>query len=49
MLWRREHCGCLAFAFGAGLLIGAWLESGILCNCIGVGAIAFGVWILLKK
>ena len=49
MVWRRQHCGCMAAVFGAGVLIGMWLESALVSGCLGVGFIALGVWILLKK
>ncbi len=40
--------GCCLGAFGIGILAGAWLGGGFLCNCLGLGLVACGVMILKK-
>ena len=40
--------GCL-LAFGVGVLLGAWMKSGFVCNLIGLGLIGLGFCILRKR
>lgn len=47
---RRNHiCGCALVAFGSGLLVGLFLESGFLCAVIGLGLTALGIWCFGRK
>ena len=47
---RRNHLfGLALLSFGAGLIIGCWLESGLLRVCLGVGLLAAGILMLQKK
>ena len=39
--------GCL-LAFGLGVLLGAWMKSGFVCNLIGLGLIGLGVCVLRR-
>ncbi len=40
--------GCALIAFGIGVLIGALLEGGFLCNCFGIGLAVLGL-VVMKK
>ncbi|MBR2421692.1 MAG: hypothetical protein IKB09_05005 [Oscillospiraceae bacterium] len=42
-------CGGCLLAFGLGVLVGKWLESGLLCHLIGFGLIALGFCILRRR
>ena len=39
--------GCVV-AFGLGVLIGTWLESGLLCHLLGLGLIALGFCVIRR-
>jgi len=39
-------CGC---AFGLGVLVGAGLESGLLCLCLGMGLILAGISLVRRR
>ena len=41
--------GCVLIAFGVGVLLGAWLEGGFLCNCFGIGIAVLGVWVMRRS
>ena len=36
--------GSALIAFGGGILLGAWLEGGFLCNCLGIGLMLLGFY-----
>ena len=40
--------GGIAAAFGAGILLGAWLEGGFLCTVFGIGLILAGAYLFKK-
>jgi hypothetical protein len=47
---RRNHLwGWVLIAFGAGLLLGLFLESGFFCAVIGLGLMALGIWCFGRK
>ena len=41
--------GIAALAFGVGLLVCCWFESDFVRNCLGIGLVAAGIFILQKK
>ena len=43
MCRHNQLLGCCALAFGAGLLLGLWLESGFLAHCLGLGLVLIGL------
>lgn len=43
MCRRNQLLGLGILAFGLGLLVGCWLESELLRNCLGLGLLAAGV------
>lgn len=49
MCRRNQLTGLGCLGFGAGLLIGCWLESGLTRVCLAVIAIGIGIVILQKK
>lgn len=49
MCRRNQLIGLALLAFGLGLLIGCWLETGLSRICISVIAIGGGVLLLQKK
>ena len=49
MCRQNQLFGCAMIAFGLGVLIGTWLESGFLCHCMGLATLVFGVCVLRKK
>lgn len=49
MCRRNLLLGFGLLAFGFGLLVGCWLESEFVRNCIGLGLMAVGVLVLQKK
>lgn len=49
MCRQNQLFGCALMAFGLGLLIGAWLESGFLCHCFGFGLLVLGLLTVRKK
>ncbi len=48
MCRKNQLWGCAIAAFGVGLLISLFFESGFFCSCIGFGLICVGV-VLGKK
>ncbi|HIT34809.1 MAG TPA: hypothetical protein IAC31_09345 [Candidatus Faecousia intestinigallinarum] len=47
---RQNHLwGWMLICFGAGLLLGFWLESGFFTCCLGLGALALGVLVMSKN
>lgn len=47
---RKNHMWALAaIAFGIGLLIGLWIESGFVQGCMGMGFIGFGFFLFQRK
>ena len=46
---RQNHLygGCV-LAFGLGVLIGTWLESGLVCHLLGFGLIFLGFAVIRK-
>lgn len=40
--------GSCVLAFGIGVLIGTWLESGLVCHFIGFGLIGLGYCLLRR-
>ena len=49
MLRQNQLLGCTCMAFGVGVLIGMFLESGFLCGLIGLGLVTLGMCILKRK
>ena len=46
---RHNHLwGSVLLAFGAGILIGSWLEGGFLCNCFAIGLMLIGIAVTRK-
>lgn len=48
MCRQNQLWGWLLCAFGAGALVGLWLEGGFWAHCFGFGMIVLGVAILRK-
>lgn len=46
MCRKSKLWGCALAAFGAGLLIGCWVESGFLFHCLGFGLVIIGIGML---
>ncbi len=42
MCRHNQLWGCVLLAFGAGVLVGLWLEGGFLAHCFGFGLICLG-------
>ena len=49
MCRRNQLVGVALAAFGLGLLLAAYMESGFVCGCFGVIAIGLGILTLQKK
>lgn len=49
MCRKNQLLGVAALAFGLGLLMCGWFESGFLRICFGVGLVVTGVVLLQKK
>ncbi len=49
MCRRNQLCGAALVAFGVGMLVGYWLESGFFCFVAGVAVVALGLWCASKK
>lgn len=46
---RHNHLwGSVLVAFGAGILIGSWLEGGFLCSCFAIGLMLCGIAVARK-
>lgn len=41
--------GCCLIAFGAGILLGAWLEGEFLRNCLGICLTAAGIMLIRRQ
>ena len=41
--------GCGLSGFGAGLLLGLWLESGFMPSCLGLGLLLFGLSVWFRR
>lgn len=49
MCRQNQLFGCSLMAFGFGILIGMWLESGFLCGCLGIGLLICGLSMTRRK
>lgn len=49
MCRQNQLWGCVLLAFGIGVLIGLWIESGFLAHCFGFGLIILGCGVAKKK
>lgn len=49
MCRRNQLLGLGILAFGLGLLVGCWLESVFVRNCLGIILLAAGVLVMQKK
>lgn len=49
MCRQNQLWGCALLAFGAGVLIGIWIESGFLAHCFGIALIVLGIGVARKK
>ncbi len=49
MCRRNQLIGWILVAFGIGLLVGLRLESGFLCNCIGLCCLGCGFHFMRKR
>ncbi len=43
MCRHNQLWGCCLLSFGVGLLVGAWLESSVLCVLLGIGLVFGGL------
>ncbi len=49
MCRHNQLWGCALIAFGLGLLVGTWLESGLFCHLLGFFVLFSGVAVCRKK
>lgn len=49
MCRKNQLCGSALVAFGVGLLVGIFLESGFFCFAIGIAIIAMGCWCMKRR
>ncbi len=42
MCRHNQLWGCILIAFGIGIFVGTWLESGFLCGCFAFGIALVG-------
>ena len=49
MCRQNELWAWAAIAFGMGVLLGVWIESGFVRCCIGCVAVALGIMVMQKK
>ena len=49
MCRRNQLGGFVLLAFGVGILVGTWLESGLFCHLLGLLAIFCGVSVCSRK
>lgn len=49
MCRHNQLWGCILIAFGFGILVGLWLESGFMVHCMGFGLMFFGCGVAKKK
>jgi len=48
MCRHNQLWGCTLLAFGLGVLVGLWIESGFLAHCFGFAMIILG-WCIARK
>lgn len=48
MYRQNTMCGIAVAAFGFGILVGTWLQSGFACHLIGFGLIFLGLCVLRR-
>ena len=49
MCRRNQLWGCVLLAFGIGVLVGSWMESGLFCHLFGLFALFLGIAVCRKK
>ncbi len=49
MCRRNQLWGCVLIAFGVGVLVGTWMESGLFCHLFGLLAVFCGCGVCRKK
>ena len=49
MCRRNQLLGVALMAFGLGLLMATFFESGLFCGCLGFGDAAVGIVVLQKR
>lgn len=49
MCRQNQLRGCCSLAFGIGLMIGCFIETGFWCCILGLGAVTLGLLQLTKK
>ena len=49
MCRRNQLLGVALIAFGLGLLVATFFESGLFCGCMGFAVVAIGVVVTRKK
>lgn len=49
MCRKNQLLGVALIAFGLGLLIATFFESGLFCGCLGFGVAAVGIVVTQKK
>ncbi len=49
MCRRNQLYAWILLSFGAGVLLGLWLECNFLAHCFGIGVICAGSCLLRKK
>jgi hypothetical protein len=49
MCRRNQLWGCVLLAFGFGMLVGTWLESGLFCHLLGLLALFCGFSVCRRK
>lgn len=49
MCRKNQLWGIAVLAFGLGLMVGCWMESEFVRNCLGFALIAGGILVLQKK
>ena len=48
MCRQNQMWGAAVLAFGFGILVGTWLQSGFFCHLAGIGLIALGFAVLRR-
>ena len=49
MCRQNQLWGWMLLSFGAGVLLGLWLEGGFLSHCFAFGTIVLGIGFLRKR
>ena len=49
MCRQNQLWGCTLLAFGIGVLIGTWMQSGFVCHLLGIGLILLGLGFVRRK